>query len=126
LSLGVLRQLLVTKQAAMTSRREEVATELAAIDADLRTEGAAAPKRGPGRPREKRGPGRPKGQSDLHNAIRAALNGSSEAVKLADIATKVKSGGYKTTSKRFPMIVGFRLKEMADVKRAGRGLYAMK
>jgi len=127
LSLDALRQLLVTKQTAMTSRREELAAELAAIDADLGTAGVAAPvRRGSGRPKGKRGPGRPKGQSGLHNAIRAALNGSSEPVKLADLAAKVKAGGYKTTSKHFPMIVGFRLKEMADVKKAGRGLYALK
>jgi len=138
--------MLATKQTAMTARREELAAELAAIDADLgTTDGAAPVKRGPGRPKGKRGPGRPKGsrdkpnaggkrgrkagpkgQSDLHNAIRAALNGSGEPVKLADIAAKVKAGGYKTTSKHFPMIVGFRLKEMKDVKKAGRGLYAMK
>jgi hypothetical protein len=155
LSLDALRELLETKASQLAARRDELTAELEAIDADLgSTDGAAPVRRGPGRPRGRRGPGRPpgkrgpgrpkgsrnkpksggrrgrkagaKGQSDLHNAIRAALNGSAEPVKLADIAAKVKAGGYKTTSKHFPMIIGFRLKEMADVKKAGRGLYALK
>jgi hypothetical protein len=105
-------------------------------------------KRGPGRPPGKRGPGRPprsgrrpgrpkgsgrpgrkagpKGQSDLHNAIRAVLKGSSEPMKLVDIADAVKKNGYKTKSKNFGVILGLRLSEMADVKRVERGVYSMK
>ena len=152
LSLGALTQMIEERRAALVARRDEVASELAAIDADLGSVGVApaAPKRGPGRPPGKRGPGRPKGsgrgtgrpkgsgkgkrgrkpgpkgQSDLHNAIRAVLKGSSEPMKLADIAVAVKKSGYATKSKHFPMIVGMRLTEMADAKKAGRGLYTMK
>jgi hypothetical protein len=75
----------------------------------------------------KRGPkGGPKGQSDLHNAIRAVLKGSAEPMKLVDIAQKVKANGYKTKSKNFGVILGLRLSEMADVKRVERGVYSMK
>jgi len=97
----------------------------------------AAGKRGPGRPKGlknkpkakvggKRGPkAGPKGQSDLHNAIRASFNRSGP-MKAADIAKKVVAGGYKTKSKVFHLIVGQRLSEMRDVKKAGRGMYAMR
>ena len=65
LSLGALRQMVEAKHAALTARREEVAAELAAIDADLGSTDAAAPvRRGPGRPKGQRGPGRPKGSKN--------------------------------------------------------------
>ncbi len=142
LSLGALSQMIEERRAALVTRRNEVAAELATIDADLGSVGVgtAAPKRGPGRPRGKRGPGRPKGsgkgkrgrpagakgQSDLHNAIRAVLKGSAEPMKLVDIAQKVKSNGYKTKSKNFGVILGLRLTEMTDVKRVERGVYSMR
>jgi len=140
------------RRAALVARRDEVASELAAIDADLGSVGVAtaAPKRGPGRPPGKRGPGRPKGsgrgpgrpkgsgkgkpgrkpgakgQSELHNAIRAVLKGSAEPMRIGDLAEKVKKNGYQTKSKNFGVILGLRLSEMADVKRVERGVYAMK
>ena len=152
LSLGALTQMIEERRAALVARRDEVASELAAIDADLGSVGVAtaAPKRGPGRPPGKRGPGRPKGsgrgpgrskgsgkgkrgrkpgpkgQSDLHNAIRSVLKGSAEPMKLVDIAGKVRSNGYKTKSKNFGVILGLRLSEMADVKRVERGVYSMR
>jgi hypothetical protein len=155
LSLEALRRLVETKATELTARREELVAELATIDADLATTGEAAPKRGPGRPRKSgRGPGRPpkakrlgrppgsgkgkgkgkrrgrkpgpKGQSELHNMIRSALSSSSEPLKVADIAKKVLASGYKTKSKVFHLIVGQRLAEMKDVKKAARGLYTVK
>jgi hypothetical protein len=133
----------------LAERRDELAAA-GGRGAMRRGPGRPPGKRGPGRPPEKRGPGRPKGsgrgpgrpkgsgkdkpgrkpgpkgQSDLHNAIRAVLKSSSEPMKLADIAVAVKKNGYATKSKHFPMIVGMRLTEMADAKKAGRGLYTMK
>ena len=93
----------------------------------VRRRGRRANVRKIGRPKAKRRgrkPG-PKGQSPLHNATRAALNGSSEPMKIPDISAKVKAGGYKTKSKDFGVIIGNRLAEMRDVKKAGRGVYAM-
>ena len=96
---------------------------------------SAGAKRGPGRPKGarnkpeapgKRGPkGGPKGQSDLHNAIRAVLKSSTEPMKLVDVAAKVKAGGYPTKSKNFAVILGLRLSEMKDVRRVERGVYTM-
>jgi hypothetical protein len=155
LSLEALRRLVETKATELAARREELVAELATIDSDLATTGGAAPKRGPGRPRKTgRGPGRPpkakrvgrppgsgkakgkgkrrgrkpgpKGQSELHNMIRSALSASSEPLKVADIAKKVLASGYKTKSKVFHLIVGQRLAEMKDVKKAARGLYTTK
>ncbi len=148
LSLGDLRRLFEAKEsqiAKLAARRDAAAAELAAVESELAAAGGGGmpAKRGPGRPPKMaklgRGPGRPKGsgkrrgrkpgvkgQSELHNAIRSALKSGGEPMKLADLAKKVVSGGYKTKSKHFPMIVGMRLTEMKDVKKAGRGLYAMR
>ncbi len=154
LSLADLRRMLEEKEgqlSGLAERRDELAAKLAEVEAELAAAGGGgAMRRGPGRPAGRRGPGRPKGsgrgpgrpkgtgkgkrgrkpgpkgQSDLHNAIRAVLKGSSEPMKLADIAVAVKKNGYATKSKHFPMIVGMRLTEMADAKKAGRGLYTMK
>ena len=144
LSLGDLRRMLEEKEGSISklaARRDALADELAEAEAELAAaSGGGAARRGPGRPPGKRGPGRPKstgkgrrgrkpgpkGQSDLHNAIRAVLKGSSEPMKLVDLAEKVKKNGYKTKSKNFGVILGLRLSEMADVKRVERGVYAMK
>jgi hypothetical protein len=67
-----------------------------------------------------------RGQSELHDKIRAVLQGSAEPMKLLDIAQKVKANGYNTKSKNFGVILGLRLSEMADVKRVERGVYSMK
>jgi len=141
--------------ARLMERRDDLQAQLDEVDAQIAGSGGEV-RRGPGRPRGRRGPGRPpkagrrgpgrppkrgpgrpkgkrrgrkagpKGQSPLHNAIRDALKGASEPMKLADIADKVKSGGYKTKSANFTVILGQRLPEMKDVKKAGRGLYVMK
>jgi hypothetical protein len=135
---------------SLAARRDELASELANVESELAASGGGGAvrrgpgrppgKRGPGRPPGKRGPGRPKGsgkgkrgpkggpkgQSDLHNAIRAVLKGSAEPMKLVDVAQKVKANGYKTRSKNFGVILGLRLSEMADVKRVERGVYSMR
>ena len=124
-----------------------VSTVGAVVAAVKRGPGRPKGKRGPGRPPGKRGPGRPKGsknkpkakagakrgrkggpkgQSDLHNAIRAVLKSSAEPMKLVDVAAKVKANGYPTKSKNFAVILGLRLSEMKDVKRVERGVYMMK
>jgi len=148
LSLGDLRRLFEAKEsqiAKLAARRDAAAAELAAVESELAAAGGGGmpAKRGPGRPpkmaKRGRGPGRPKGsgkrrgrkpgvkgQSELHNAIRSALKSGGEPMKLADLAKKVVSDGYKTKSKHFPMIVGMRFIEMKDVKKAGRGFYAMR
>jgi DNA-binding transcriptional MerR regulator len=162
LSLNDLRRMLEEKEgqlSGLAERRDELAAELAEVEAELAAAGGAV-RRGPGRPPGKRGPGRPKGsgrgpgrppksgrgpgrpkgsgkgkpgrkpgpkgQSELHNAIRAVLKGSAEPMKLVDVAAKVKSNGYKTKSKNFGVILGLRLSEMADVKRVERGVYSMR
>jgi hypothetical protein len=137
---------------SLATRRDELAAALADIEAELAAAGGGGmvEKRGPGRPPGKRGPGRPpksgrgpgrpkgsgkgkpgrprgeKGQSDLHNAIRAVLKGSSGPMKLVDVAEAVKKNGYKTKSKNFGVILGLRLSEMTDVKRVERGIYSMR
>jgi hypothetical protein len=157
-TLADLKRMLEQKTAeidALRERREELAGELAAVDAALTLE--AGGKRGPGRPRKnfgiapapkrrkggrgkakkaaKRGNGRkarggkrgPRGEGGLQNMIRKVLGaGGGEPMKLADVAEKVLAEGYQTGSSRFGVIVGQRLSEMNDVKKAGRGMYVLK
>jgi len=153
-TLADLQRMLDQKTAEIDSlreRREELANELAAVDAALSLESGA--KRGPGRPRKnfgsapaatrrkgrkqaaKRGKGRkarggkrgPRGEGGLQSMIRKVLGASgSEPMKLADVAAKVLEAGYQTGSSRFGVIVGQRLSEMKDVKKAGRGMYTLK
>ena len=160
-TLADLKRMLEQKTAEIDSlreRREELAGELAAVDAALSLESGG--KRGPGRPRKnfgvapapkrrkggrgkarkakkaaKRGKGRkarggkrgPRGEGGLQNMIRKVLGaGGGEPMKLADVAAKVLEAGYQTGSSRFGVIVGQRLSEMTDVKKAGRGMYTLK
>jgi hypothetical protein len=62
LSLADLQVLIDAKHSELATRREQIAAELASIDAQIGAgEGGSAPKRrGPGRPKLKRGPGRPR------------------------------------------------------------------
>jgi hypothetical protein len=135
-------------RATLASKLATVEEELAAAGGGIMsTVGTAVASAGRrlGRPKGKRGPGRPKGsknkpkaggkrgrkagpkgQSELHNAIRAVLESSAEPMKLVDVAAKVKANGYETKSKNFPVILGLRLSEMKDVKRVERGVYTMR
>ncbi len=153
LSLGDLQKLVAAKESELvklTARRADIAAELAGVESEIAAAGDASQptaepvKRGPGRPPKSARRGRPpksggrpkgkrrgrkagaKGQSGLHDSIRAVLSGSAGPMKLADIAAKVKAAGYKSKSKHFPVILGLRLSEMADVTRVERGVYAMK
>ncbi len=139
---------------SMAERRDELAAELADLDKQLAGAGSgggrarrgrkrrAGRRRSPGRPRKarkvkaarrlrrgrkaRRGARGPRGEGGLQNMIRKVLGGASEPMKLADLAQALLDGGYKTSSPRFGVIVGQRLSEMKDVKRAGRGLYTVR
>lgn len=129
---------------SLQSQRAELQASLDAVDAAIAASmgdaSATRPagKRGPGRPPSAKGPavkatrmGRkgkrgPRGEGGLQNMIRNVLGASSEPMKLAAIADKVLEAGYQTASTRFAVIVGQRLSEMDDVKKAGRGLYTLK
>jgi len=156
MSLADLRHMFQAKEsqiAGLFARREALVAELAGVESDLgAASGTGAPaavngtvKRGPGRPRKAGRPAKapraaktgrksksaadrrgPRGDEKVHNFIRNALASSNEPMKLADIAKKVLTAGYKTTSSRFAVIVGQRLSEMKDVEKAGRGMYTMR
>jgi len=141
---------LARRRESITAALDDVDAQIRSVG------GVAVPtRRGPGRPKGKRGPGRPpkvkakrgrpakaakarksgkrpgrpagpKGQSPLHDAIRAAMKDAAAPTKAVDIAKKVVDGGYETKSKVFHLIIGQRLAEMADVVKPERGLYALK
>lgn len=134
------------KQEELSARRDALSAELDAVDAEMAgMDGSPRRGRKPGRPRKakvgrpamanarkqtrkgkKRGAGGPRGEGGLQAIIRKILSSASEPVKLKDLASQIKKAGYRTTSAKFGVIVGQRLSEMKDVKKPGRGLYAMK
>jgi len=144
LTLADLRRLCEEKEASLSrlsDRRAELAAQLEEIDAQLSGSGVGAPRRrgrkpgrrGPGRPpkngrRKARGGARrgPRGEGGLQNVIRKTLGGSNEPMKLGDLAQAILDSGYKTGSSRFAVIVGQRLSEMKEVKKAGRGMYSLR
>jgi len=152
-SLGDLQRMVEVKLAEiekLRARRESTAAQLGALDAEIRAAGGtvtgselgergASPRRSAAGPSSKRRGRRKgaekgrrrsrageKGQSVLHNAIRAALKSSKEPVKLSEIAVAVRKGGYRTKSANFGVILGQRIPEMKDVRRVERGVYAMR
>ena len=143
-SLADLRKIFEQKEkqiSALSTRRDELAAELADVEAQLTaaTGGGSSPEPSVGRKvaavkapapkkrgRRKGGTRGPRGEGGLQNMIRNVLAEAKEPVKLAAIADRVLAAGYQTGSTRFGVIVGQRLSEMKDVKKAGRGLYAMK
>ncbi len=126
----------------LQAQRSELQASLDAVDAAIaasmgdRAAVRAPGKRGPGRPPKaaaavatrggRKGKRGPRGEGGLQNMIRTVLGAAKEPMKLADIAEKVLASGYQTASTRFAVIVGQRLSEMGDVKKAGRGLYTLK
>lgn len=155
MSLAELRHMFRAKEsqiAALRTRRRKLLSELAAIESHLssaangvartareslavrrgsRRRGAAAAsnsRRPPKSTRSRSTAGRrgPRGDEGVHNFIRKVLVAARAPMKLAEIAKRVLASGYRTTSSRFAVIVGQRLSEMKGVKKAGRGMYALR
>lgn len=117
----------------LLGERKKLESQLAAVDAALRSMGAAvaaprpagrpgrAPARGPARAAAGAGP-RPGSLKD--HIIRVLSRGGTMSVK--DITAGVLASGYKTTNKTLPKSVGIALAEMPTVRRVARGRFRLK
>jgi hypothetical protein len=153
MSLAELRRMFLVKESqieSLRSRREQLRSELAEVESQLTSAAGAGRKRAGrpdgvrGRPRRRGRPAKarrpvraarsrgsagrrgPRGDQGVHNFIRKVLAAGRAPMKLAEIAKKVLAAGYRTTSSRFAVIVGQRLSEMKEVKKAGRGMYSLR
>jgi hypothetical protein len=89
-------------------------------------ESAAAPRRGPGRPRGSVSKGRgrrrrPQNEMNLRDALRQTLKGRTMSV--TEVAQAVQDAGYKTTSPNFRTIVNQTLIKGPPFKKVARGKY---
>jgi hypothetical protein len=155
MSIAELRRMFKAKESqidALRARRRKLLSELAVVESRLSSvangvvRGArrALAVRGGGRRRRKAaassgrrrvmssrsrsaaGRRGPRGDEGVHNFIRKVLVAARAPMKLAEIAKRVLASGYRTTSSRFAVIVGQRLSEMKGVRKAGRGMYALR
>jgi hypothetical protein len=77
----------------------------------------------PAAPRPSRGTThRPPGQ-DLASVIHKVLLGAPKPMRLPEIVSAVKKGGYASSSPSFARIVGMRLGDRKRFRRVGRGVY---
>ena len=134
----------------LENRRRELLDELAAVDAELSSlegtavrgrRGASARRtgRGPGRPasrtvrsgnsgrsgKVRAGPGRRPPGTALVDYIRKVLTAAGGPMQLKDIGPAVVRAGYATNSANLALIISQRLPGMKDVRKVGRGLYAI-
>jgi len=129
---------LVDQQAALAGEVEAITQALSAMGGVRRGPGRPPGKRGPGRPPGKRGPGRPPGKrpgpkpgsakgyrpGSLKDCITRVLSRSSGSVAVKLISARLKTVGYKTKSKSLGNQVTMALREMPNVTKVGRGMYA--
>jgi hypothetical protein len=132
--------------AKVVARRDVLAKQLAALDAelaDLGVDGAPRrrgrppgsrnkpsgrkPGRKPGRksgrkPGRPAGPKLPKNKRSLGDALAAAVRPGS-VVSPVEAAKRVKAAGYKSNSGSFNVVVAMRLRDHAGFKHVGRGQY---
>ncbi|MCH7592749.1 MAG: C2H2-type zinc finger protein [Planctomycetes bacterium] len=106
----------------LTVQRNEIDSQMQAIDAAMATLGAGAAR--PVIVRRSRGKG-PRAGS-LKEYIARVLRGLVRGKSVKDIAAAVKKAGYKSKSKRWGHTVSKVLADMKDVTRVGRGVYRLK
>ena len=130
-STSELRRELARREAGVSrleARRDKLAKQLAALDAELAGFGVAAgPRRGPkpGRPRGRRAGRSSHGGLTLLGAILKGVRAGS-TVSPAEAAVAARKAGYKSTSKHFGMMVANTLAKAGEFKKLGRGQYQLK
>jgi hypothetical protein len=104
----------------LSRKREKLARQLAALEAEMAGLGVVpGPRRGrpPGRPA-----GRARNESSLLDVIVKVVKAGS-TVSPADVASRVRKAGYKSTSAHFGMMVSNALSKDKRFKRVSRGQY---
>lgn len=121
------RKLVARHVRKLSRRRDKLAAQMSAIDAELAKFGSIA---GPGRGRGRRagaagrGGSRPRNETNLADALVAMLK--STTMSVTEVAEAVQKAGYKTTSPNFRTIVNQTLVKDTRFKRVGRGQYTVK
>jgi hypothetical protein len=129
-----------TYRGELVARREALDRQLGALDEALVTMGggAAAPRRGPGRPRGSRnavprvqaGNGRRTAKApregSLKEYILKVLSGSGGVMAVKDISAGVLAAGFDTKNKTLAKSVGVALRDLRGVQQVGRGRFRLK
>jgi len=147
-SLGALQAELNRRMERLQARRDELTTELEALDAELGGFEAPAPRRRARRPAKKKAKkrgrpakkrvirrkvkrkktarrGRPRNQMSLVAALQKLL--TNKTLSVTDMAGAVQKAGYKTSSPNFRTIVNQTLINNPSMfKRVARGQYTAK
>jgi len=122
---------------SLVTQRSTLESQISSIEGALNTMGASTgggmsgrrgrPAGRRGGARKRRGPGRPAGrgmrEGSLKDSILKVLRQRSRPMTPREIATAVKSSGYKTKSADLTKAVSNALPGMTMVGKAGRGLY---
>lgn len=112
----------------LSVRRDKLARQLAALESELADLGLSAgrPGRRPGRPaKARRGGGRRRARNgvSLPDAIAKVVKVGA-TVSPAEVASRVRKSGYKSTSAHFGMMVSNALSKDSRFKRLSRGQYS--
>jgi hypothetical protein len=112
----------------LSLRRDKLARQLAALESELSDLGLSAGRTGrrPGRPpKAGRGGGRRRARNSvsLADAIARVVKVGA-TVSPADVASRVRKSGYKSTSAHFGMMVSNALSKDSRFKRLSRGQYS--
>lgn len=107
----------------LMSRHNELATEMARIEAELAALGITATGGGPRRGRRGAVAGRRRARNDanLEESLAKVLKGKTMGV--TEVAEAVQAAGYKTTSPNFRTIVNQALLRSTLIKKVARGQY---
>ena len=115
---------------SLSARRDKLAKKLAVLESELAELGLSAGR--PGRPRRAGRPpkaGRRGGRRRARNAVSlpdaiAKVVRVGATVSPADVASRVRKSGYKSTSSHFGMMVSNALSKDSRFKRLSRGQYS--
>ena len=112
-------------RAELQARKAELMSEVAQIDAKLKALGRRAAQAPKTRRAPARRPRRPVGKS-LRTHIEQVLSKAASPMKVRDIEAAVRKADYKTQSKDFYHSVYALLRQSDKVRKAGKGLFAIK
>src|SRR5262245_49878049 len=115
----------------LSARGDKLARQLAALESELADLGLSAGRRGrrPGRAGRPPKAGRREGRRRARNSI-SLPDAIAKVVKVgatvspADVASRVRKSGYKSTSAHFGMMVSNALSKDSRFKRVSRGQYS--
>src|SRR5262245_9014941 len=114
---------------SLSARRDKLAQKLARLESELAdlglSAGRPAPRRAGRPPKAGRGGGRRRARNSvsLPDAIAKVVRVGA-TVSPADVASRVRKSGYKSTSAHFGMMVSNALSKDSRFKRVSRGQYS--